>query len=151
MPVVSRTHSSQSKILLVDDNKLGAMARKAVLEELGYLVATAGTGQEALSRCAEQGFDLVVTDYRMPRMNGGELICALRERFPLMPIILLSGFADSMGLDEKSTGANMVIQKNANEVAQLVRAVRRLLRERPQRRPATSHASEPRPKRKMSG
>jgi CheY-like chemotaxis protein len=151
MSVVSRTNQSQIHILLVDDNKLGVTARKAVLEELGYSVATANSGHEALSRCAEVSFDLVVTDYRMPRMNGAELIRDLRERYSSIPIILISAFADSMGLDEKSTGANAVIQKNANEVAQLVRAVRRLLREKPQRKPASSQQPEARSKRKSGG
>ncbi|MCW5978382.1 MAG: response regulator [Bryobacteraceae bacterium] len=150
MSVVSRSNSSSSRILLVDDNKLGLSARKAVLEELGYAVVTAGSGQEALSRFAEHHFQLVVTDYKMPRMNGVDLIAELRKGSPDIPIILLSGFADTLGLDETNTGANAVIQKSANEVVLMVRTVRRLLRETPRKKPAASQQTEPRAKRKSS-
>jgi CheY-like chemotaxis protein len=149
MPVTARSNSTVH-ILLVDDNKMGIAARKAVLEELGYSVTTASSGPEALARFEEQTFDLVVTDYKMPRMNGTELIAELRKRSPAVPVILLSGFADTLGLDENNTGANAVIQKSANEVVLMVRAVRRLLGERPQKKPASSQRGDSRSKRKSS-
>jgi hypothetical protein len=43
-------------------------------------------------------------------------------------VILISGFTDTLGLDEASTGADVVLQKSNNEVGQLIRAVNRLLR-----------------------
>lgn len=73
-------------------------------------------------------FDLVVTDYKMPRMDGIELIRRLRKQAPGLPVILISGYVDSLGLNEASTGADVVIQKSANEVSHLVRSVNRLLR-----------------------
>jgi CheY-like chemotaxis protein len=75
----------------------------------------------------EQNFDLVITDYKMSPMDGLELIGRLRERNFPKPIILLSGFADTLGLRPESTGADIVLQKNANEIANLVRHVKRLL------------------------
>jgi len=107
---------------------MGLAARKAVLEELGYQISTAGSGAEGLKRFAETEYSLVITDYRMPRMNGLEVIRRIREQAPDVPIILLSGFADTLGLDENNTGADVVIQKSATEVTQMVRAVRKLLR-----------------------
>src|SRR5690242_13856089 len=98
-----------SYILLVDDNTHGLIARKAVLEELGYNVTTAKNGEEALDLCAERKFDLVVTDYKMPKMNGVELIQELRKSGSPARIILLSGFVEPLGLDESSTGADVVI------------------------------------------
>lgn len=140
--------TSHARILLIDDNKLGLAARKAVLEELGYRVVTATSGPEALERCIEDSFELVVTDYKMPRMNGAEFIKEFRLRNQNIPIILLSGYADTLGLDEKNTGADVVIQKSANEVSVMVRAVRRLLRKEPQKKPPASHAPPPRTRRK---
>jgi CheY-like chemotaxis protein len=119
-----------ARILLVDDNAHGLSARRSVLEELGATVATASTASEALDALAHQPFDLVVTDYKMPRMNGVELIARLRKQSPGLPVILISGFVDSLGLSEDNTGADVVIQKSNNEVAHLVRAVSRLLRKR---------------------
>lgn len=128
-------------ILLVDDNKLGLSARKSVLEELGHTIATASNGVDALEQFAHGKFDLVVTDYKMPRMDGLELIAGLRKRSPDLPVILISGFADSMGLSEENTGADVVIQKSANEVSHLVRSVARLLKRKPGKKPAGSEGA----------
>ena len=127
-------------ILLVDDNKLGLSARKSVLEELGHKIATASNGVDAMEQFGDSKFDLVVTDYKMPRMNGLELIVGLRKIAPDLPVILISGFVDSLGLNEETTGADVVIQKSANEVSHMVRAVARLLRKKPVKKPAGSEA-----------
>jgi CheY-like chemotaxis protein len=122
-------HSScAARILLVDDNKLGLAARKSVLEELGYGITTAVEGKEALEQFAREKFDLVITDYKMPRMNGVELIKKIRELSPGVPIIMISGYAEALGMTEANTGANAVIAKSASEVQHLIRSVSRLLR-----------------------
>jgi CheY-like chemotaxis protein len=114
-------------ILLVDDNPDGILARQSVLEELGYRVIAAGSGTDALKHVATECFDLVVTDYKMQPMDGLELIAELRKQNFGKPIILLSGFADTLGLTPQSTGADVVLQKSANEIAMLVRSTTRLL------------------------
>ncbi|MDQ2842069.1 MAG: response regulator [Acidobacteriota bacterium] len=124
-------------ILLVDDNRDGILARRTVLEELGYTVVAAGCGSDALQNVEIQNFDLVITDFKMSPMNGLELIAKLRERSFLNPIILLTGFADSVGLKPENTGADVVIQKSANEVATLVRHTKRLLHS--PKKPVRSH------------
>ena len=103
------------------------MARRAVLEELGYEVLSATSGKDALKLTEQRACDLVVTDYKMTPMDGLELIAKLREREFTKPIILLTGFADSLGLKPENTGADIVLQKCSNEVATLVRYTRRLL------------------------
>jgi ATP-dependent Lon protease len=128
------------RILLVDDNSLGLVARRSVLQELGHRVFTSPNAAEALELCSKHNFDVVVTDYKMPKMNGIELIARLRKLHPGTSVILISGFADTLGLDEASTGADVVLQKSANEVAQLIRAVNRLLRK--QHAPKKSAASQ---------
>jgi len=141
MPLKKSAAPAISRILLVDDNANGLKARNMVLEELGYGIVTASNGHDALERFAPQKFDLVVTDYKMPRMDGLELIVHLRKLAPELPIVLISGFVDSMGLNEENTQADAVIQKSANEVSHLSRAVARLLRQqssrqKPLRKPA---------------
>jgi CheY-like chemotaxis protein len=140
MPSVSsRRRSTSANILLVDDNRDGVDARRALLEELGYTVVSAHCGVEALKAAAEQSFDLVITDFKMEPMDGLELIKKLREANFEKPIILLTGFAESLGLRSESTGATEVIQKNANEVANLLRQTKRLLQ--PARKPPRSQGS----------
>jgi CheY-like chemotaxis protein len=114
-------------ILLVDDNAHGLIARRNILEELGYQVVSASSGQEALELAKEHHFDVIVTDYRMPAMDGVALIAELRERQFANPIILLSGFLAHLGLTEETTGADLLIQKSAHETDHLVRGVKKLL------------------------
>ena len=124
-------------ILLVDDNQDGLLVRRTVLEELGYGVSIAENGEEGLKLFESANFDVVVTDYRMPHMNGAELIRRIRKLNPNARIILLSAFVEMLGLTEENTGADVVIAKNSNEPAYLTRWVKRLLN-RPVRKPPAS-------------
>lgn len=135
MPSAQKPRAS-GRILIVDDNDLGLIVRKGVLSELGHEIVTCSAPLEALALCSQQNFDLVVTDYKMPSIDGIELIQRLRAANQTMPIILLSGFTDALGLSEANTGASAVIQKSSNEVAHLQRCVNRLLK--PARKPAAS-------------
>jgi CheY-like chemotaxis protein len=140
MPSVSsRRVSNSPKILLVDDNRDGVDARRSVLQEVGYTVVSAHCGLEALKTAGEQDFDLVITDFKMEPMDGLELIAQLRERNFENPIILLTGFAESLGLRAENTGANIVMQKSAHEVPNLVRHAKRLLQT--PRKPVRSQGS----------
>ena len=134
---------SHARILLVDDNVNGLCARKSVLEELGHRISTASSGADAMEQFGAHKFDLVVTDYKMPRMDGLELIKRLRKQTPGLPIVLISGYVDTLGLNEASTGADVVIQKSANEVSHLVRSVNRLLGPKPVvRKPAAAQPAQ---------
>lgn len=146
----SPSQNLSGRILLVDDNSLGLAARRSVLEELGHQVLTSGTAAEALELCGKHGFDVVVTDYKMPKMNGVEFIGRLRKLHPATSVILISGFTDTLGLDEASTGADIVLQKSNNEVPQLIRAVNRLMRkqQQPPKKSAGSQAGSKAEKRK---
>src|SRR5450432_783447 len=112
--------SDPKRILIVDDNKMGLSARRSVLEAVGHTVSIAGSGVEALEMF-HSGlglFDLIVTDYKMPKMTGVELIAEIRKVSPTLPIILISGFTDTLGLNETNTLADAVLQKSSNEVMQ---------------------------------
>ena len=136
----------RGRILLVDDNSLGLSARRSVLEELGHKVQTSGTPTDALELCGKQRFDVVVTDYKMPKMDGVEFIVRLRKLHPTSAVILISGFTDTLGLTEDNTGADVVIQKSNHEVTHLVRSVNRLLRkqQQPAKKPPSSQGPDKR-------
>lgn len=110
MPTGS-SHNLCGRILLVDDNSLGLAARRSVLEELGHKVVTCSVPHDALELCGKQRFDVVVTDYKMPKMNGLEFIGRLKKQHPQIAVILISGFTDTLGLNEANTGADVVMQK----------------------------------------
>src|SRR5262245_23799337 len=108
MKYASTLKPKAAHLLLVDDNRDGLLARKALLEEQGFAITTATNGEDAFEALSKGKFNLLITDFRMPKMNGVELIRRIRPLQPALPIILLSGFADALGLDEKSTGADAV-------------------------------------------
>ncbi len=78
-------------ILCIDDDETGLMIRKMMLEASGYSAVTAITGEQGLQILASSSIDAVVLDYQMPTMNGSEVARAIRERWPKIPIIMLSG------------------------------------------------------------
>lgn len=150
--MAARTKSSlmpSARILLVDDNRSGLMARSAVLNELGFITEVVTDAQTALEKFGNEHYDLVVTDYRMPGTNGVELIAQLHAAKPQTPVVLISGFVDALGLNEKNTGASVVIMKSANEVQQLIRAANRLLKI--PRKPPVAERPTPRARARKAG
>lgn len=137
LPSFSNSEYS-SDILLVDDNRHGLIARRTVLEELGYHIVTATSAEEAMELFSNATYDLVITDYKMAAMTGVDLIRNIRMHSPGTRTILLSAFVEPMGLDEDSTGADVVISKNAGEVGNLIRSVNRLLNRKIPRKPPVS-------------
>jgi DNA-binding NtrC family response regulator len=85
------------KILIVDDDPGPLNAMKVGLVSYGFFVVPAQTGTEALAFIKKavvrhDPFDLMITDFRMPGMNGLELIPAARRAAPFMPVILITGY-----------------------------------------------------------
>jgi two-component system copper resistance phosphate regulon response regulator CusR len=132
------TASAGLKILLVDDVPQGTIARKSILKGLGYAIETAENGVDALELMAAHSFALMVTDYKMPGMDGLELIVHARARYPSMRIILLSAIADTMGFTEEFSGADAVIPKSGTELSELTRTIKKLLAKKPARKPVAS-------------
>ena len=134
------------KILLVDGNRNGLIARQTVLEENGYDVTVADRPERVLPLLDEQRFNLIITDYKIPKMTGSQLITVLRGAGHEQPVILISGYVEALGLNENNTGASLVIQKGALEVPQLLHAVRSLLNVR--KPPVSARPSQARRRRK---
>jgi len=90
---VTRMGSVHPKtVLCVDDEKIGLRVRKIMLESRGYVVLTASNGPEGLQVFDENHVDLVVLDYYMPDLNGGDVACEMRRRRPGVPIVFLSAY-----------------------------------------------------------
>jgi len=79
------------RILVVDDEEAILYVFERYLSVVGYDVVTAPCGRDAV-RAAQAGpFDLLITDFRMPGMNGVEVIGALRDLQPGLPALVISG------------------------------------------------------------
>ncbi|WP_448204742.1 response regulator [Azospirillum sp. sgz302134] len=79
-------------ILVAEDEALAAMALEDFLSRKGYRVTLAQDGLEALEAFHNDPADLVITDLRMPRMDGHALIRELRSRHADLPLLVMTGF-----------------------------------------------------------
>ena len=79
-------------VLCVDDERIGLRVRKIMLESRGYRVLTANSGDEGLRLFDENQVDVVVLDYYMPGLNGGDVASEMRRRRPGVPIVFLSAY-----------------------------------------------------------
>jgi PAS domain S-box-containing protein len=88
-------NATAQSILVVDDDPLIAMTITAVLNDLGHVTVEAHSAREALEQLSQKTFfDVMITDYAMPVMNGLQLIEEVQSRWPGLPIILASGYAE---------------------------------------------------------
>jgi len=90
-PVTDRRHLS---VLAVDDDPLVLNNTAALLADLGHVVLTAESAAEALDILRDKRVDLVLTDHAMPQMTGAQLAAMVNARWPTVPIILATGFAE---------------------------------------------------------
>ncbi len=81
-------------ILIVDDEKNVLAALRREIEEDGYIVHTASSGEEALTQLAINPCEVIISDIKMPGMNGLELLQKVEEFYPDMIRIVLSGHSD---------------------------------------------------------
>src|SRR6266850_8274503 len=81
-----------SKVLLIEDEPCSALALRHILQGGGYEVTGARDGEEGLETADCEDFQVVMTDWRMPRVDGLEVIKALHLVSPQLPVILISGF-----------------------------------------------------------
>jgi CheY-like chemotaxis protein len=108
--ISTQLENAHETILLVDDDAAVRDVTASMLREKGYVVVEAGSGSEALDIMQERdGFDLMLVDYAMPGMNGGDFVRAARQSRPDLPAIFLTGYGD---LDDLQTfSGDRVVQK----------------------------------------
>ena len=82
------------RVLIVDDEERMAEVVGSALARGGYDCETFGDGASALAAVAERGADAVVTDWKMPRMDGTELLRHLHARWPEIPVIVLTAYGN---------------------------------------------------------
>jgi PAS domain S-box-containing protein len=101
------------RVLVVDDEEFILETTREALRDVGYRVLTASGGEEALRTLDEYdgNLDVVVTDLRMPNMDGFDLIRTLRARAPTLPIVAASGVADGRTDEALEAGAQTFLAK----------------------------------------
>jgi CheY-like chemotaxis protein len=97
------TQEKTLSILIVDDDEFLTDTFKMLLEDSGFNVETALTGNQAMLKATQQDFDLAILDYRLPDTNGSELSKRLKERNKDINVVLLTGQVEALE-DEELTG-----------------------------------------------
>ncbi len=84
----------RAKILVVDDEPDILEVIEKILRDRGFEVGTAANGAVALERLAEGGYDLILSDVKMPELDGLELLQKVSLLYPEIPMVILSAFAN---------------------------------------------------------
>ncbi|TCZ56292.1 response regulator [Roseicella aquatilis] len=117
--------SGPLRVLMAEDEWLAAEILAEGLEDAGFRVLTAADGQAALELAAAGAeFDLLLTDLRMPRLDGRELIARLRAERPDLPVVVMTGYPPD-GPDALHEGrAPLRLLTKPIEIAPLVAALK---------------------------
>ena len=134
-----------AKILLIDDDPLLVRMYQKKLENDGYMVATAGDGEEGLAKVAEFSPDLILLDIMMPKMNGLLVLKKLKENPATanIPVVMLTnvGSSDQDAEEGLELGAVAYLVKAVNRPSTVISKVKEILsgyvREIPQVKEAT--------------
>lgn len=123
------------RVLLVEDEALIAELFAETLSAEGHDVVVAGDGQEALrlfaaAEATGRSFDIVVTDVRMPRMDGVTLTNRLRKAHPDLPVVLITGYAttDQLAALARRENRDVMVLPKPVDLSRLCTAVRTVTR-----------------------
>jgi CheY-like chemotaxis protein len=119
-PSQQDSSARKRRILAVDDEQNVVLALYSALRKLpNCQVVTAASGQQALQLCAQEPFDLLITDFMMPGMDGLELAKRIRERHPETAIIMITAYGDKALREQADSAAIQHILDKPFEVQQI--------------------------------
>ncbi|MCK4462299.1 MAG: response regulator [candidate division Zixibacteria bacterium] len=114
--------TNPKSILIVDDEEI---IREFLLEVLGedYRISVACDGDEAIAKIKERRFDLIITDLKMPRVSGEEVVKFARQVDPDYQVVVISGYSTLFSVSESAkSGASAFLSKPFS-ISDLMKAV----------------------------
>ena len=99
------------KILVVDDNNVLLIVISKMLSLLGYEVSSADSGASGLNVFSRSNFDIVLSDYDMPGMDGVAFACSVKQCSPRTRVVIMTGAGKESVFSRKSTAVDEVISK----------------------------------------
>lgn len=109
--VSSAAAVSPKRILIVDDKPVVADSIRRLLSLDGHSVLIEESGESALARFEPGAFDLIITDFEMPEMDGLEFAAAVKGQCPTQPIMLISAYIELIKNDERLSTVDLAIGK----------------------------------------
>ncbi len=116
-------HDTNPKsILIVDDEEI---IREFLLEVLGedYQISVACDGDEAIARIKERKFDLIITDLKMPRVSGEEVVKFARQMDPDYQVVVISGYSTLFSVSESANSGASAFLSKPFSISDLMKAV----------------------------
>ncbi len=131
-----------SRILIADDDEVSCQLFAETLEDEGYGVEKVTSGEQALKRLADGAYDLLIVDVRMPGTSGLEVTRIVHEKFPVLPVIVMTAFGSiETAVEAIHEGAFDFISKPMN-LAELRKTVEKALAQRSLQRRADKSIPE---------
>jgi signal transduction histidine kinase len=132
----------QGRILVVDDDADVARITTAFLADAGFSVTMVSNGNEGLAKLGtDLAFDALVTDYAMPGMNGADLVRYGRELHPMLPALVITGYAGAEGLDHLPSNVGLLRKPFRRD--DLLLRVKNLIESAPLQRPRGADQTVP--------
>lgn len=100
-----------ARILVVDDNDAIRSVVSKMLSGLGYEVSAADSGENGLDVFLKNNFDIVLSDYEMPGMDGVALACRIKQHSPGVAVVIMTGSGKASMITGKTSAVDEVIAK----------------------------------------
>ena len=121
-------------IMIVDDEEMMRALLEKILVREGYQISTAVDGRDALEKLETEQFEMIISDMKMPHINGFELLKAVKQEYPSTSVIIMTAYGDTYSVkDALLLGADEYITKpfKSHEISLIVeRCYWRILAER---------------------
>lgn len=124
--IIVTSGKTQKKILLADDDVSFCVLLKQILVEQGYNVEAVNNGEDAIVKFFEYLPDLVILDFRMPKLGGVEVFRKIREKDKDIPVIFVTGLADTHEIEQALDYGWSTILKKPIDLDEFCVLIRRL-------------------------
>jgi CheY-like chemotaxis protein len=116
---------TDGSILVVDDNNVCRIVVSKMLSRLGYEVSSADSGENGLSIFFKRKFDIVLSDYEMPGMDGVAFACSIKKSSPRTQVVIMTGAGRETVLARNTTAVDEVISKpfTLAEIDEMIQSV----------------------------
>lgn len=124
--VLHSEEGGQPTVLVVDDDEALQEMFKLFLKKAGFSRLIVGTGKEALASLEKQKFDLCFLDLQLPDITGDEIYAVAKEKYPDLPIVIITGYPDSEMMNNILKHGPVTILKKPLKVEDLQETLRHL-------------------------
>ncbi|MBI4811465.1 MAG: response regulator [Ignavibacteriales bacterium] len=126
-PVIKR---NLGNILIVEDESLIGWSIGNILKRAGYRVTVVESGEEALGKINSTRFDIVVTDFMLPKINGFEVAAHVKSLYPKAPVVLMSAYEESKAMLNLFTHTVDYYIQKPFALSEIITVVRRFIAQR---------------------